>query len=137
MVLNTCLFLVISAICFRMALLEAALALGIFCGNISSSYIFYATNYSIVFFIAAFCFLLGILYTFFLIPESVENIETEVSINYHWVHMLSDSVYCSYFIYHFIIICRYVLPARITYCHDLIYLMLGYVLVEGRMYMLL
>ena len=61
----------------RMGIFEAVLALGIFLGNISSSYIFLATNYPTVFAIAATCCLLNFVFTATFIPESVANPETE------------------------------------------------------------
>lgn len=61
----------------RMAVFEAVLAGGILVGNISSSYLFYATNYVWVFTVAAGLCALGLLYTVFLIPESVQNPETQ------------------------------------------------------------
>lgn len=61
-----------------MAVFEAVLAGGILVGNISSSYLFYATNYVWVFTVAAGLCALGLLYTVFFIPESVQNPETQV-----------------------------------------------------------
>lgn len=61
-----------------MAVFEAVLAGGILIGNILSSYLFYATNYMSVFAIAAGLNALGLLYTIFFIPESLQNPETQV-----------------------------------------------------------
>ncbi|CAH1116536.1 unnamed protein product [Phaedon cochleariae] len=61
----------------RMAIFEAFLAIGVFVGNISGPYVFYATNYASVFLIAAGTVGLSLLYTMLYIPESVQNVETE------------------------------------------------------------
>ncbi|XP_018576193.1 proton-coupled folate transporter isoform X2 [Anoplophora glabripennis] len=61
----------------RMAVFEAVLAGGILVGNISGSYLFYATNYVWVFTISTGICGLGLLYTIFFIPESVQNPETQ------------------------------------------------------------
>ncbi|XP_044264004.1 tetracycline resistance protein, class C-like isoform X2 [Tribolium madens] len=61
----------------RMGVFEALLALGIFLGNVSSSYVFEATNYPTVFLISsAFC-MLNLLFTIFFIPESITTPESE------------------------------------------------------------
>lgn len=57
---------------------EAALSLGIFLGNLSSAYIFRATNYATVFLLSACCCLAALVFTYFFIPESLETVETEV-----------------------------------------------------------
>uniref|UniRef100_A0A6P7GU06 Proton-coupled folate transporter-like n=1 Tax=Diabrotica virgifera virgifera TaxID=50390 RepID=A0A6P7GU06_DIAVI len=57
----------------RMAIYEASTALGTVIGTAISSYIFYATNYTTVFALAAGSTLLGILYTVFFIPESLQE----------------------------------------------------------------
>lgn len=62
----------------RMGFFEAALSLGIFLGNISSSYLWKATNYPTVFFISGLCCALAAAFTLFLIPESLPNPEPEV-----------------------------------------------------------
>ncbi|CAH1110898.1 unnamed protein product [Psylliodes chrysocephalus] len=59
----------------RMAFFEATLAFGVLTGSVVSSYIFYATNYEFIFAIAAGCVLIGILYTVFVIPESLSSLE--------------------------------------------------------------
>lgn len=61
-----------------MAVFEAVLAGGILIGNVLSSYLFYALNYMSVFAIAAGLNALGLLYTIFFIPESLQNPETQV-----------------------------------------------------------
>ncbi|KAG5896425.1 hypothetical protein JTB14_022504 [Gonioctena quinquepunctata] len=61
----------------RMGLLEAAVAIGLFIGHLTSSYLFYATNYMSVFLIAALFSAVGFVYSYFCIPESIQNIETE------------------------------------------------------------
>ncbi|CAH1110900.1 unnamed protein product [Psylliodes chrysocephalus] len=55
----------------RMAFYEAALNCGVLLGSVLSSYIFYATNYESVFAIGTGSMLIGIVYTIFLIPESL------------------------------------------------------------------
>ncbi|KYB26390.1 probable peptidoglycan muropeptide transporter SLC46 [Tribolium castaneum] len=61
----------------RMGVFEALLSLGIFLGNVSSSYIFAATNYSTVFLLSSACCLLNLLFTMFFIPESITSPESE------------------------------------------------------------
>lgn len=62
----------------RMGVFESLLALGIFLGNISSSYVFAATNYPTVFLISSACCLLNLIFTVLFIPESITTPETEV-----------------------------------------------------------
>ncbi|CAH1280206.1 unnamed protein product [Diabrotica balteata] len=57
----------------RMVFSEVALATGSLLGSITSSYIFYATNYPSMFAIGLACVSIGIAYTIFYIPESIEN----------------------------------------------------------------
>ncbi|XP_028148003.1 proton-coupled folate transporter isoform X2 [Diabrotica virgifera virgifera] len=57
----------------RMAFCEVALAAGSLLGSISSSYIFYATNYPSMFAIGLACVSIGIAYTIFFVPESIED----------------------------------------------------------------
>uniref|UniRef100_A0A6P7GPM6 Proton-coupled folate transporter-like isoform X2 n=1 Tax=Diabrotica virgifera virgifera TaxID=50390 RepID=A0A6P7GPM6_DIAVI len=59
----------------RMAFCEVALATGSLLGSISSSYIFYATNYPSMFAIGLACVSIGIAYTIFFVPESIENMQ--------------------------------------------------------------
>ncbi|CAH1110894.1 unnamed protein product [Psylliodes chrysocephalus] len=61
----------------RMAIMEGIIGLGILCGSISSSYLFYATNYPSVYAIAGGISTLGIIYTIFFVPESLKNINRE------------------------------------------------------------
>lgn len=63
-----------------MGTFEAVIAIGSVLGNLSSSYLFNATNYAGVFFVAAFCSFLGFIFTLIFIPESIEIRETEVNI---------------------------------------------------------
>lgn len=65
-----------------MAIFEAVLVAGILIGNVASPYLFYATNYATVFVVAATCCILALIYGIYIIPESVENIETEVCFKY-------------------------------------------------------
>ncbi|KAJ8955901.1 hypothetical protein NQ318_005449 [Aromia moschata] len=60
----------------RMAIFEAVIGCGFLLGTISSSYLYYATNYVCVFIIAAALCALGLVYTLF-IPEPLQNRETE------------------------------------------------------------
>jgi predicted MFS family arabinose efflux permease len=62
----------------RMGVFEAVLSLGILMGNVSSSYVFSVTNYLGTFLISATCCFLNVIFTVFLIPESLINPETEV-----------------------------------------------------------
>ncbi|XP_072387194.1 probable peptidoglycan muropeptide transporter SLC46 isoform X2 [Diabrotica undecimpunctata] len=64
----------------RMAFSEVALATGSLLGSISSSYIFYATNYPSMFAIGLGCVLMSIAYTIFFVPESIENISNSKEI---------------------------------------------------------
>ncbi|KAG5896424.1 hypothetical protein JTB14_022503 [Gonioctena quinquepunctata] len=64
----------------RMAFLEASVIIGLFLGNMASSYLLHATNYESVFMVAALCNAASLIYTIFCIPESVENIATEEKI---------------------------------------------------------
>jgi PCFT/HCP family folate transporter-like MFS transporter 1/3 len=61
----------------RMGVFEAVLSLGILMGNVSSSYVFSVTNYLGTFLISATCCFLNVIFTVFLIPESLINPETE------------------------------------------------------------
>lgn len=60
-----------------MGFFEGFLSIGILIGNISSSYIFYATNYPTVFAVSAACSILSLILTIFFITESLENKESE------------------------------------------------------------
>ncbi|XP_023024963.2 probable peptidoglycan muropeptide transporter SLC46 isoform X1 [Leptinotarsa decemlineata] len=61
----------------RMAIFEVFMAFGTVTGNLAGSALFYVTNYETVFVTAAVCHAIGFIYTFYCIPESVENVETE------------------------------------------------------------
>nr|CAH7748371.1 unnamed protein product [Callosobruchus chinensis] len=61
----------------RMVVFEAVLTVGTLLGSMTSSYIFYMTSYQAIFGIAAVCHIIAVLYTWFLVPESVRNVETE------------------------------------------------------------
>ncbi|XP_072387197.1 probable peptidoglycan muropeptide transporter SLC46 isoform X1 [Diabrotica undecimpunctata] len=58
----------------RMAFSEVALSIGSLLGSISSSHIFYATNYPSMFAIGLACVSIGIAYTIICVPESIENL---------------------------------------------------------------
>ncbi|XP_056639058.1 proton-coupled folate transporter-like isoform X1 [Diorhabda sublineata] len=57
----------------RMVSYEVALACGVLIGSVSSSYIFYASNYQTIFGIGSCCMIISCLYVFFFIPESLES----------------------------------------------------------------
>ncbi|XP_049818956.1 proton-coupled folate transporter isoform X2 [Aethina tumida] len=61
----------------RMGIFEAMIGIGIFLGNICSSYAFYALGYTAVFGIATSCCCLSLLMSYFFVPETLENKETE------------------------------------------------------------
>ncbi|CAH1961524.1 unnamed protein product [Acanthoscelides obtectus] len=61
----------------RMVVFEAVLTVGSLMGAIPSSYVFYLTSYQAIFGIAAICHIIAVVYTWFFVPESVTNAETE------------------------------------------------------------
>ncbi|CAG9865521.1 unnamed protein product [Phyllotreta striolata] len=70
----------------RMAVFEAVMTVGMFIGTLSSSYLLYATNYQTCFFISAGLIGLGLLYTVFLLPESLVFEELEENTNQRVCH---------------------------------------------------
>uniref|UniRef100_A0A6P7GGZ4 Proton-coupled folate transporter-like n=1 Tax=Diabrotica virgifera virgifera TaxID=50390 RepID=A0A6P7GGZ4_DIAVI len=63
----------------RMALMEGMLGAGMLFGSLCSSYLYYATNYPSMYGISAGIMGLNIIYIYFCLSESLENIEHEVS----------------------------------------------------------
>ncbi|CAG9834868.1 unnamed protein product [Diabrotica balteata] len=63
----------------RMAMMEGMLGAGVLFGSLSSSYLYYATNYPSMYGIAAGIIGLNIIYIYFFLSESLENIEHEKS----------------------------------------------------------
>lgn len=62
-----------------MVIFEAVIAVGSLLGNLSSSYIFYATNYPSVYAIMTLCISLALLWVVIFVPESLQYVESEVS----------------------------------------------------------
>lgn len=73
---------------FRMGLFDLMIGLAVMLGNSASSYILISTNYVLVYCISAACHLLAIVYTIFLVPESLQERETEVSAIQSFVNSL-------------------------------------------------
>ncbi|VEN61032.1 unnamed protein product [Callosobruchus maculatus] len=69
----------------RMVVFEAIVTVGSLLGSMGGPYIFYMTSYQAIFGIAAICHFIALLYTWFLVPESVTNIETENKIKEFFV----------------------------------------------------
>lgn len=65
---------------FRLGLIELIFALAMVTANLSSSFIFKAVGYTGVFAITSLLTTLSTLYAIFILPESVENTEQEVSL---------------------------------------------------------
>ncbi|CAG9834865.1 unnamed protein product [Diabrotica balteata] len=63
----------------RMAMMEGMLGAGMLFGSLCSSYLYYATNYPSMYGIAAGIIGLNIIYIYFFLSESLENIEHEKS----------------------------------------------------------
>ncbi|KAL3288493.1 hypothetical protein HHI36_002935 [Cryptolaemus montrouzieri] len=61
----------------RMGIFEVVVSVGQLLGTMSSSYIFNATGYIGIFVVAASLYLIALLYTVFVLQESIINIETE------------------------------------------------------------
>lgn len=63
---------------FRMGIFEVTMAVAVLAGSSSSSYVFNATSYATCYSIGALTCFLAFLYTWWLLPESLEVRETTV-----------------------------------------------------------
>lgn len=61
-----------------MGIFEVVISIGMLIGMISSSYIFNAVDYIGVFGIAAGSYIVALIYTIFILDESLSDVETEV-----------------------------------------------------------
>lgn len=68
----------IMRILFRMGILEGCFSLGSIAGTVLSSYVFNALGYTGIFGICAIVSFISILFTWFLVPESLPEVEREV-----------------------------------------------------------
>lgn len=67
---------------FRMGVFEIVMAVAVFTGSLSSSYVFNATSYIAVYSIATLLCFAALLFTIFFIRESLETREDTVSLRY-------------------------------------------------------
>lgn len=65
-----------------MGIFELVMAVAVFTGSLSSSYVFNATSYTAVFSIATLLCFTALLFTIFLIEESLETIEESVRLRH-------------------------------------------------------
>lgn len=65
-----------------MGVFEIVMAVAVFTGSLSSSYVFNATSYTAVFSIATLLCFAALLFTIFFIRESLETREDTVSLRY-------------------------------------------------------
>ncbi|XP_017785339.1 PREDICTED: uncharacterized protein LOC108568644 [Nicrophorus vespilloides] len=81
----------------RMAIFEVSMALGIFIGTITSSYIYHATSYTVVFLISTVSYMFAFIFTIAFVKETIVNIsEIEDSPSlfslHHIKHMIQTTI---------------------------------------------